>query len=424
MRVAFLIPVFPELHNTFILNQITGLIDRGVDLDLYPLAVGSYESAHAEVSTYQLRDRDKHITVPAAHLDRVVSLGGRLIRPRYWKATVMSALNPFGGRRALSLVPAYTAASFAKEKPYDIIHAQFGNLAPLALRLIPRSVVPTRLVVSFRGADTTSYLPKNRGRFESVFARGDLFLPVSDDLRERLIAAGSPPARTVVHRSGIDLGRFEYSERGRAEDDPTEVLFVGRFVRKKGIQDAIAAFARTVTEVATDRRAGASGATPRLTLIGSGPLETDLRTQVESLGLTQSVRFLGSLDADGVARAMRSAHVLIAPSVTAESGDKEGVPNVIKEAMATGLPVLSTRHGGIPELVEDGLSGFLVDEHDVEGLSRRLTQLITSPESWASIGRAGRAKVEAEYDMNLLNDLLVERYRGLLSTGGRSPVVA
>jgi len=153
-------------------------------------------------------------------------------------------------------------------------------------------------------------------------------------------------------------------------------------------------------------------------------LETDLRTQVESLGLTQSVRFLGSLDADGVARAMRSAHVLIAPSVTAESGDKEGVPNVIKEAMATGLPVLSTRHGGIPELVEDGLSGFLVDEHDVEGLSRRLTQLITSPESWASIGRAGRAKVEAEYDMNLLNDLLVERYRGLLSTGGRSPVVA
>src|SRR5690606_34513781 len=181
------------------------------------------------------------------------------------------------------------------------------------------------LVTSFRGADTTSHLPRNLAAYRPVFDQGALFMPVSDDLRERLVAAGSPPERTLVHRSGVDLRRFEFRPRQRTAGATTEVLFVGRFVEKKGIRDALTAFAMALGEV----RGAAAAA--RLTLVGSGPLEGELKRLVTELGLSDAVRFAGALDADGVAQAMRSSHLLLSPSVTAASGDKEGVPNVVKE---------------------------------------------------------------------------------------------
>lgn len=442
LRVAFLIPVFPELHNTFILNQMTGLIDRGVDLHLYPLAVGSYESAHAEVHEYRLRERDKHVPVPEPHLQRVLGAAARLLEPRHWNPAVFDALNPLRGKEVWSLVPAYTALSFAANDDYDIVHAQFGHLSPLAERLLSRSGSKARLVTSFRGADTTSHLPRNPAAYAPVFANGALFMPVSEDLRARLIAVGSPPDRTVVHRSGVDLRRFEFTPRRLAAGETTELLFVGRFVEKKGIRDALAAFAKALQKLGgsepAPRGANAGGepapgganaggepslrpptfdgvtAPARLTLVGGGPLEAEMKRLVADLGLTGAVRFAGSLDADGVAGAMRSSHVLLAPSVTAASGDKEGVPNVIKEAMASGMPVLSTVHGGIPELVDDGVSGYLVAEHDVDALAGRLVELVRAPQTWAELGAAGRSKVEAEFDSEKLNDLLLERYLSVL----------
>jgi len=413
LRVAFLIPVFPEIHNTFILNQITGLLDRGVDLDLYPLAVGSYERAHAEVAQYRLAERDRHIPVPEPHLERLLGMVRRVVRPRFWDRAVFDALNPLRGKAAWSLLPAYTALSLAGSDDYDVVHVQFGNLAPLVERLLRKRGSKAKLVVSFRGADTTSHLARNPELYRAVFDNVALALPVSEDLRGRLIAAGSPPQRTVVHRSGVDLRRFEYRPRSREPGQPTEVLFVGRLVEKKGIRDALDAFALALR--ALEDGDARTGPLARFTLVGSGPLEAELKGLAAELGSGAAVRFAGPLDADGVARAMDSSHLLLAPSVTAANGDKEGVPNVIKEAMASGMPVLSTVHGGIPELVEDGVSGFLVAEHDVAGLSDRLVRLISTPESWPKLGRAGRAKVEAEYDSEMLNDLLLERYRSVVA---------
>ena len=415
LRVAFLIPVFPEIHNTFILNQITGLIDRGVDVHLYPLAVGSYQHAHAEVGEYRLRERDKHLPVPGPHSKRLVTVAKELLDPVSWNAGVFDALNPLRGRVTWSLLPAYTALSFARNRDYDILHAQFGHTAPAAQRLIDKGAVRAKLVVSFRGADTTSHLPRNPAAYRPVFEKGALFLPVSLDLRERLVAAGSPPAKTMVHRSGVDLRRFEFAPRARAAAERTELLFVGRFVEKKGVAVALEAFALALGALPS----GPAGERPaRLTLVGSGKLEGQLRSKAAQLGVADAVRFSGPLDADGVAEQMRAAHLLLAPSVTAANGDKEGVPNVIKEAMASGMPVLATRHGGIPELVEDGLSGYLVAEHDVENLAARLLELVNSPDIWTTMGQAGRAKVEAEFDSDKLNDLLLERYLAVLGHAG------
>ncbi|MBX3143103.1 MAG: glycosyltransferase [Trueperaceae bacterium] len=408
MRVAFLIPVFPEIHNTFILNQITGLIDLGHEVHLYPLAVGDYQRAHADVAAYGLKERVRHIPIPGPHGQRLRKLAGLMTERSAWRKSVAASLDPFGGKRTLSLEAAYTALSFARQQRYDVIHAQFGHLGDAALAVSSTwggSGVP--VVTSFRGADTTARLDENPRFYDKLFQRGALFLPVSEDLKRRLIDHGAPSERTKVHHSGIALSRFTPNDRAGAKNGHVNALFIGRFVEKKGVQYALEALA-LVTDTAD----------VTLTLVGDGPLEPELRRRADELGLAARVDFVGEKNQAGVLEELARADVLVAPSVTAASGDKEGIPNVAKEAMACALPVLSTLHGGIPELIEDGVSGFLVPERDVQALAERLKLLASRPDLRAKLGAAGREKVAAEFDSKRLNVELVELY-GSLAGGAR-----
>jgi len=154
-----------------------------------------------------------------------------------------------------------------------------------------------------------------------------------------------------------------------------------------------------------------------LTIVGDGDLRKDIEALTLKPALEDRVHLTGALPHRKVMEHLEKAHILMAPSITTPSNDQEGIPNVLKEAMATGLPVISTRHSGIPELVEDGVSGFLVPEKDAEALADRLIHLADHPEVWGEMGRAGRAKVEAEYDIDKLNDRLVGLYENLIATG-------
>ena len=148
-------------------------------------------------------------------------------------------------------------------------------------------------------------------------------------------------------------------------------------------------------------------------VIGDGPLHDELRGLIERLGITAHVQLHGAKSNDDVLLLLDSADVLLAPSVTATNGEAEGIPNAVKEAMATGLPVIATRHSGIPELVEDGVSGYLVPERDAAALAERLTYLNEHSELWRDMGRRGREKIEREFDTRSLNDTLVKLYVGL-----------
>ena len=408
LRVAFLLPTFPETSNTFILEQITGLIDRGHQVDLFPLSTRSFEGAHSDVDRYSLGSRLRHLPVPHNRWRRLAA-----ILPMTWKArgarlAMLNALNPAQhGRAAWKVVRVYTVASFCRFGPYDILHCQFGYNGPLAERLVSLGAARgARLVTSFRGADLSMEVPARPRHYRKLFRNGDLFLPVTQDFRERLLARGVPADRIRVHRSGIKLSRFAFKARQPPTAGETaRLLFVGRLTEKKGVTYVLEALALVL----------ARGRTCALKVIGDGPLMPRLRAQSESLGLGDRVVFVGARTHDEIALAMADAHALLAPSIRTASGDEEGIPNVLKEAMATGIPVISTWHSGIPELIEHGVSGLLAPERDAAALAASLEELLDHPERWPRLQEAARRKIEEEFDSERLNDDLAAEYRALVN---------
>jgi colanic acid/amylovoran biosynthesis glycosyltransferase len=405
MRVAHLIGVFPRLSETFVLNQLTGLIDRGCPTDIFGMARGDLGTVHPDVTHYDLLARDRYRHPPANRLQRVLGAGRALLSARH--PALLASLNPGRyGKRALNLELFYAALSFQQQPPYDILHAHFGNLGLVGLELKRLGLFQGKLVTAIRGADITRTLRRNPGMYRGLAREGDLFLPISEFFRDKLVAEGCPPEKIRVLRDGIDIGRFAFRPRERAAGEPTRLLFIGRLEAKKGIFFALDAVTQAL-------RAG--HAPLEFHIVGDGALRGELEARVAREGLSAHVLLHGRQPQDRVLEHLAKAHLLIAPSITSPEGDQEGIPNTVKEGMAVGLPVLSTLHSGIPELVADGVSGYLVPENDVAALAQRLTELLERPERWAAMGRAGRAKVEADYDIEALNDDLLRLYEGLLA---------
>jgi colanic acid/amylovoran biosynthesis glycosyltransferase len=220
------------------------------------------------------------------------------------------------------------------------------------------------------------------------------FLAVSANLADRLRAFGMPPERTFVHHLGVDPGPSPADDRPE-RGDAIRVVMVGRFRRSKGHALALQGFAAFA--------AGAPGAT--LDLIGAPNrpeqerVRDDLAALVRAQGLERRVRFLGALTAGRVREELATADVALQPSIFVPAeGQVEGVPSVILEAMAAGLPVVATRHGGIPEAVLHERTGLLVDEHDAGAIAAALARLAASASLRHAFGRAGRRHVATDFD--------------------------
>jgi colanic acid/amylovoran biosynthesis glycosyltransferase len=145
-------------------------------------------------------------------------------------------------------------------------------------------------------------------------------------------------------------------------------------------------------------------------IIGDGPLRRTLEDLIKELRITDTVKLLGWKQQEELVKFLTEADILLAPSVTSLDGDQEGIPVVLMEALAQGLPVVSTYHSGIPELVHDKKSGLLVQERDVNSLVEKLELLLGNQESWAEMGKAGLKHVKENYEINTLNDQLVNLY--------------
>jgi colanic acid/amylovoran biosynthesis glycosyltransferase len=267
-------------------------------------------------------------------------------------------------------------------------------------------VIGGKLLTAFHGYDVSRYLREAGPEvYDRLFEEGDLMLPISHYWKDKLIELGCDPRKIGVHRMGVDTGRFAFTPRTLPAEGPLRLVTVARLIDKKGVEYAIRAVAAYAEQ----------GGEVEYTIIGDGPLAPALSRMVRELGMESHIRLTGAMERPGVFATLNRSHVLLAPSVTSADGNQEGIPVAIMEGMATGIPVISTYHTGIPELVEDGVTGMLVPERDPAAIVASLTRLADDPEMYVRVAAAGRERVEQEFDIHRLNDRLVDVYRAVLA---------
>jgi colanic acid/amylovoran biosynthesis glycosyltransferase len=401
MKIALFVDQFPKVSETFILNQIDGLLARGHEITIFPCEAGDESRVHGIVESRQLIKKTR-FPPNAPHTRREkVGFYFRLMWLKITHGKSLSHLRDTFGQ--YSQVGSWRYA-FTRAEPvlhhggrFDVLFAHFGPNGMRASWYRDAGLVNGPLVTVFHGFDLSSYLRShNEQIYDLLFRKGDLFLPISHYWHDRLRALGCPVQRLKVHHVGIDCEQFAFQARTREADDPTVLISVARLVEKKGIEYAIRSMARLV----------ASEMNVQYRVVGDGPLLAPLKQLVSEMQLHEHITFLGEKTSDEVCHELSNAHLFLAPSVTGSSGDMEGIPTVLMEAMAAGLPVISTLHSGIPELVEDGVSGRLVGERDEQALAQAIQELVDDVEQWPAMGSAGREKVLREFNIKKLNERL------------------
>jgi colanic acid/amylovoran biosynthesis glycosyltransferase len=407
LRVAFFVNRFPVVSEPFIANAAVGLLGAGHSVDIYALQGAAEEDVRqGSIDAHGLAARAHFPRHPRSFVRRLAAapraLGGLLRRQGL---AGLRALDPVAyGRRALSLRALDEAAAF-RAGAYDVLHCHFGTLAAPVLRHRRAGLLRGRVVVHFRGYDITEVVARaGPGLYATTFREADGFVANCRHFADRAVSLGCEPSRISVVPSGIALEGFAFTPRTPPQDGIFRLLTVGRLVEKKGIADVVAALAQV----------RAHGIDLRLRIIGDGPLRGAIEQQVAALGLGAHVALLGAQPHAVVARELGAAHLFAAPSVTGTDGSEDAAINTLKEAMATGLPVVSTFHGGIPELVVHEVSGLLVAERDPAALAAALRALIAAPACWEEMGRAGRARVEQDHALPVANRKLLDVYRRVL----------
>jgi glycosyltransferase involved in cell wall biosynthesis len=289
---------------------------------------------------------------------------------------------------------------FLRDEKVDVILAEFGTqalaLAPLANALdIP-------IFTYFRGTDASKAIRTERMRaaYRKMMPRLAGVFSVSRFLLDNLARHGITHPNSVVIPSGVDIRRF--SPQAKV---PLSFLAVGRFVEKKAPMTTLRAFATATRDLPN----------ARLDFIGDGPLLDPTRALAEELGVAAKIRFHGAQPHNTVRDQLMSTQFFLQHSVTARDGNTEGLPTAIQEAMACGCITVSTHHAGIPEAIDEGETGFLVDEFDETGFAEAISAAINVPDLAAMSARA-RQVAEKRFDNHVLLKLLERHIQDALLT--------
>jgi colanic acid/amylovoran biosynthesis glycosyltransferase len=312
-----------------------------------------------------------------------------------------------GVRRILGFNP--SRYLWARRHDARIIHAHFGPVGYHSLALARVLNVP--LVTTFYGYDASQLLqrePEWHERYPHLFEEGDLFLAEGPHMARQLKSLGCPPEKIRVHRLGIETDLYPYRPRRRGEKEPFRVLMVGRFVKKKGMCDGVRAFVEFLER----------GGEGKLTIIGdareyesSQATKRRLYRTVDEFGVQEHVDFRGLVPKSELREAYYNHHIFLAPSRTGSRGDNEGgAPVTIIEAQASGMPVVATRHCDIPNVVQEGESGLLAEERDVEELGKHLELLADSTDRLGEMGRQGHRYITENHDARMQGEELDRLY--------------
>lgn len=274
-------------------------------------------------------------------------------------------------------------AALAVHNPI-LIHAHFLSDGVDAVKL--GSALNLPVVTTVHGHDITKhdYTRSQTADVRHFFDRVDKVIAVSRFIADHALARGCPEHKLIQHYIGIDLDKFTLAKN---ESDDPSLLFVGRLVEKKGCSFLLQAMERLKPRFPE----------LRLTIIGSGELKSALQREASARKL--NVNFAGTASADEIREQLARSWLFVAPSITAQSGDAEGLGMVFLEAQALQTPIVSFRSGGLVEAVEDGVSALLSEEKDVAGLADNIAQLLQNADTRQQMGTAGRRRVEHQFDI-------------------------
>ena len=288
-----------------------------------------------------------------------------------------------------------------------LLHIYFGHIAVHLLPLIRSWKGPS--VVSFHGADVMVDLekPAYRQATKEMLEAVRLVLVRSESLGRALLQIGCPPEKIRIQRTGIPVDEIPYRSRVWPDDGAWRFVQACRLIEKKGLKTSLNAFARFAEHY------------PKSTLVisGEGPLRAELETQSNALGLEGKVSFSGFISQAELRELFYRSHIFFHPSEQSVDGNQEGVPNSMLEAMASGLAIFATEHGGIPEAIDHGRSGILVREGDDVALAKALLDAVERSDELTRLARTGSEVVRQKFEQKAQTQKLEEYYFEALSGG-------
>ncbi|MDQ3100511.1 MAG: glycosyltransferase [Bacteroidota bacterium] len=356
-------------------------------------------------------------TFTKAHIDRLHEVvmvihngimptqlaGGKVIMNTSGKARAIDGLSGILRGRNFQQEHTRRIADLLKEHRVDVVLAEYGYTASEIADACSKAMVP--LVAHFFGKDAhgLEYLERY-GNYKLLFQRASAIVVVSRTMEEHLLQLGAPREKLVYIACGVDVAMFHSADPIKA---PPHFLAVGRFVEKKAPQLTLLAFAEVLR----------SRPDARLTMVGNGPLWETCEQLVKAFGLSEQIKLCGTRSPSEIVELKRRSRAFIQHSVEANNGDSEGTPVAIQEAMASGLPVISTRHAGIMDIITHGVEGSLCAPFDIRAMARHMIQLIDEPARAAEMGIRGRERAirdfPVEQQVARLQKVLLQAAKGI-----------
>ena len=404
LRIAVFCWRFPTLSETFIVDQVMRIVERGHSVDLFAFQRGEDELLADVIGKSHGRLRTTTFDLPDGRTQRLVGGAKRLITGGP-SASMLAMANSWAhGASATSMRLLHAAHVLRHLRPrYDVVHAHFGDIGAAVVALRDAGFIGGPIVTTFHGRDFTSYPRRHGARcYDALFAKGDAFTLNSRYTRDRVLALARRD--DIAHATipmGVRTDAIAFGERTAQPGASVRFLTIGRLVEKKGTADLLDAVALLRAE----------GMALSLDIVGDGPLRADLQAQAHASGIADVVTFHGAQPHGRVFELIDESDLFVLPSVTAADGDTEGQGVALIEAQAAGLPVIATRHAALPESLLEGRSGLLVDERAPSQLAEAMRELAAASERWGEMGRAGSQFVRARFDQSALADTLIAYFR-------------
>jgi len=391
MKTAVFVGEYPGYSLTFVDAQIRALLEDGNDVEIYAerKPVGRVPKPPEFLTQVKVH----YELMPESFVARLKGL----VAGWSWRWPAFRALNPWSfGRDAISLRSVWSAQAWPSGQ-YDFVLCHFGPHGRKAVLARAAGLIEGPVVTVFHGNDLYTYPKQFRFPiYKPLIEKGDLFFCISERGREQLQKMGCPGDRIEVLRMGVDTELFCPGDCKRGER--VRILTVARLVESKGICTAMKAMAGIEFDYEWH-------------LVGTGPMEEELRQEASQLGVSERVRFRGALSVAEVREELQLSDLFVLTPEEDRNGEIEGIPVALMEAMACELAVVSTRHSGIEELIEDGCSGLLAMEGDIDSVRAAIQIALADRGRREALGRAARQKVKRDFDLTFWNRRLIDRAR-------------